>query len=320
MDRTIVVADLHLHVHPGWRWKWCQDFVQYISEERGEANTLLLLGDVFECRDFLDSRVLNLFFEMVACWPRVVWVAGQHDSSSPGYCTLREMQSVHRNMTVVDEAVVQDIEDDAIFYVPFARNLERYRKMLSTVPDGAMVFTHMPVVEAIMELNPGEVDGISVREYDRFHEVWSGDIHHARDWPNGFHYLGAPSQRDWRDRGAKGYIGIWEDRKMKRASIDHPIHVEVDSLADLPKDGQLIVKLRSKERVSLEDFGGRVLSIAYTGTLDKLANSSADREIFNQEEPVEAVLGRYVESKGVAKKERKKMVEAGTGFFSSDAD
>ena len=265
--KALLLADLHLHHLPTWRLEWCEKFIDHILHEYGGgklhvetdsssgARSLLnpskhgldlyILGDVLEIRDKVDSRVLNLLIKLVKGWRLgdVVWLSGQHDSYVPGKATLYELHDLNLDngrVIVVDNEVFKHHEN---WFVPYQRRDEDYRECLAKVPDDVILFTHMPVKEIIEMLGGKNVEGISVKEFSRFKLAISGDIHKFYDFPD-LKYVGAPSQRDWRDKGVDGRIGILEDGKFDRVATTHPKHIEVGSAEEVPATGQYIIKTK----------------------------------------------------------------------------
>lgn len=242
--RWLCVADLHLHHLPSWRLDWCYDFaddlVAYLDETDLE---LVLLGDVLELKDKVDARVANILIYILTNASRVYWITGQHDSYKPGQATFYELGALD-HVCVVDERVFA--RGDNVYLVPFARDREDYREMLEMVPDGAGVFTHVPIADALRGFGaelPDDV--ITAADFDRFSWVYSGDIHqHSRHGV--FEYIGATSQRDWRDAGVQGCVGVvTESGKLTRVPVAHPVHRKISTRAELRKkpNGAEIVKI-----------------------------------------------------------------------------
>lgn len=233
--RWLCVADLHLHHLPSWRLDWCYDFaddlIAYLDETELE---LVLLGDVLEVKDKVDARVANILLYIITnTSSEVYWITGQHDSYKPGQATYYELGSLD-HVHVVDDGVFARSDD--VYFVPFARDRERYRQMLNEIPATAGVFTHIPIGEALRGFG-AEIpeDVITVDDFARFSWVYSGDIHKHARFKN-FEYIGATSQRDWRDEGVAGCVGIvTEGGKLTRIPVAHPLHRRIKTQAELKR-------------------------------------------------------------------------------------
>jgi len=233
--RWLCVADLHLHHLPTWRLDWCYDFADDLIHYLDETNLeLILLGDVLELKDKVDARIANMLIYILAnCSSEVYWLTGQHDSFRPGQATFYELGSLD-HVHVVDEKVFA--RGDDVYLVPFARDRAAYRDMLQSLPDGAGVFTHIPIAEALRGFGAElPEDAIDVADFNRFDWVYSGDIHKHNRFKN-FEYIGATSQRDWRDEGVAGCVGIvTDDGKLTRIPVAHPVHRRIAKQTELKK-------------------------------------------------------------------------------------
>lgn len=244
--KILFLADLHLHASPAWRLAWMDKFIDELLQEQHtkyKDHDLYLMGDVTEARDFLDARVANQLIRLLAGWKQgeVLWLTGQHDSYVPGRATFEAMRETGCCI-IIDQEVYHHTKNN-VWFVPFARQTQHYRDMLAKVPDGALVMTHMPLKE-IIEMYGGKIaDGISVEEFNRFKHSYSGDIHKWHDFPK-FTYIGAPSQRDWRDKGVVGVVATLIDGQFTRIPTKHPVHLEVSSEDEIPTDVECILRMK----------------------------------------------------------------------------
>ena len=255
--KALMLADLHLHNKPDWRYIWNNDFIEELLAHLSNYiyTDLILMGDVFEVRNNVDSRVINQFLKLVLGWLEtkeencVYWICGQHDSFLPGRATLEGLK-YHDRITIIDNDVYQCVYlDKNLWCVPYARSLEDYRTMLAKIPSGATVLTHMPIKEVLINTGATDVDAIELKEFKRFKNVISGDIHHYQDLKN-FQYIGATSQLNWKDKGVQGKLGVLNsDLTLTRVPLKHPEHIEIQNVFSLrnidTRDTKVILKLLS---------------------------------------------------------------------------
>lgn len=240
-SKAIVIADLHLHHLPNWRLDWCSEFVDQILDTEwpqvGDLVHLYLLGDVLEIKDKVDARVANLLIKLVTRWRHgdVVWLSGQHDSYIPGKATFHELDKRPLRSGRVYVVDCNTLHLHGYYFVPYQRRDSDYRALLAEVPEGSIVLTHMPIVEVLGQFGRQLAKGISMQDFKRFKQVYSGDIHKYNELGN-VSYIGAPSQRDWRDEGVVGVIGQLRNGILKRSKTKHPIHLKVESEAQIPND------------------------------------------------------------------------------------
>ena len=279
--RWLCVADLHLHHLPDWRLDWCYDFaddlIAYLDQTSLE---LILLGDVLEVKDKVDARIANILLYIITnTSSEVYWITGQHDSYKPGQATFYELGSLD-HVHVIDDNVFA--RGDDVYLVPFARDRERYRVMLNAVPDGAHVFTHIPIAEALRGFGAElPEDAITVDDFKRFAWVYSGDIHKHNRFKN-FEYIGATSQRDWRDEGVAGCVGIvTEDGKLTRVPVAHPIHRRITKQAELKKISKA-PEILKVDGIDISDAG-----------LDALRSRTNVIEVAWIPPPIEALVKRH---------------------------
>ncbi len=243
--KAILLADLHLHPKPAARVEWVENLLNNLLKKYSKDHMLFLMGDALEVRDKVDSYCLNTLISFMGRWAKnnkVVAIAGQHDSYLPGMSTYQSLESFD-NITIVDNAVYK-LED--IYFVPFQRDLSRYREMLDSIPDNSEIFTHCTLREAIMQLGgDGNSDMLTLKEFSRFKQTYSGDIHGFVDYvydldaDANFSYIGAPDQRDFRDKNVKGAFGKYADGKFTRIFTKHPVFLDVESEDQIPDNVQI---------------------------------------------------------------------------------
>lgn len=213
-----------------------------------DLKVLILLGDVFEVRDRLDARVLNLFLKLIAATGiQTVWITGQHDSYQPHRATVEGLRDF--NIMIIDRAPARLWEN--VYGVPHSRETTTYRRWLDEVPNHTVVFTHIGLREVLHQWVDEPEKLVSVREFDRFAQTVSGDIHNPAALPDErqFLYVGAPSQRDFRDVQVAGRVGVGHQGGLvARLPVAHPKHVVFESaqaLACAPAQGPIVAQVRS---------------------------------------------------------------------------
>lgn len=330
-DQCLLIADLHLHHLPTWRLEWCETFVKEILDCARGADTdkcerkvivddataqaaqdsehLVLLGDVFEMRDKVDSRMINLALKLVLSWCQmrpdghVVWICGQHDSYRPGRGTLEGLDCLDRVHIVADDLFEWSVGQHLVHCLPFCRSHDRFRELVEQIPDGATVMTHLPLSEAVAEFGVSDKPLASLQDFARFRATYSGDVHKFRSFKKeNFHYVGAPSQRDFRDKNVQGRIGVWRPcasgaAEFERYSVTHPHHIDVSGSikSALPTEGaELCVRISDEDEFVARIEGKyRILSKRYKPIV--LQYVAPDVDAPEEMTPSERIR-RYVES------------------------
>lgn len=318
-QNALMLADLHLLERPLWRFEWLEKFLAQLQagDYEGAPLPLFLMGDVFEVRDKVDSRVVNMLVEFIRDWKEdVVWVCGQHDSHRPGRGTLEGLHNStfgNKKVYVVDRDVFYHEATDT-WHVPFCREEVNYRTLLDKVPTDALVITHLPLKEAIEEFGAKDVHNVSVKEFNRFDWTYSGDIHKYVDYNDDkFSYVGGVVQRDWRDKGMEGQFGILKNGRMTRYATDGPLHVVYDGKTKLDPSRQYIVK--SLPNVNIE---GEANIIERVGAVSVDLDSV---ELTDTSKTSDALISDYVkDNKGeVSGATSEMLIDKGTSIFKESA-
>lgn len=249
----LVLADLHLHYRPEWRFEWLGGFledIETLTEFLPPTAGLVLLGDALEVKDRVAASVLNDLTMLIIRYARtgrpVVWLTGQHDSFEPCKATLFALGDLD-NVYVVDDA--PETIGCATF-VPYSRDPAVYRRWLGASLNNDRLFTHMPINEVLRTFPGAKQDDrwIGQADFEGFDKVYSGDIHNECTFGN-VEYIGAVSQRDWRDAGVEGCIGLVDaDFNLTRIRVNHPRHVKVRTAKELatvkrPGEAPVIVRI-----------------------------------------------------------------------------
>ena len=329
--KAVLIADLHLHHLPLWRADWNDLFIDRLLKLQTEVQLpLFLLGDVFEVKDQIKSRIINQFLRLIGEWKHdIVWVTGQHDSYIPGRASLEGLRG-WSNMTIVDATEFYSQKYD-LWFIPFARKVEDYHSMLEKVPANAFVLTHMPIKEALEQFTKDE-KMVSSEHFKHLSGAISGDIHKFQQYGN-FHYIGAPSQRDWRDEGVDGKIAILlKDNKFIRLDTECPTHKKVTSMASIRRIGlaiagdtsKYVVKVVSNEiapeQIAILKQRPNILDVVWEPTIETVALTELEQEVHKIDTDDE-VLSMYLDNTeklpaGVKKNE---LLDAGLALLNTNA-
>ena len=296
----VCIADLHLHHLPTWRAEWCAQFVHEVlglqdSFEDEDIPILVILGDLTEVRDRLDSRTLNWAIELIMSWDGpVYYVTGQHDTAQPGWATLSALHETRceNGPWIIDR---EPTSFDRYWFVPYARDPGLYREWLEEIPNDSVVFTHVGIREVLGKW--GAETAPSAKHFSRFSEVWSGDIHEHGRYGR-LEYVGAPSQRDWRDEKVDGRIVFLDSSGAFQCApqIIHPKHMRVKTRKKLksfkaPRGGAIVrVEGFDASEIELENLRGRKNVIEVTqapGSVDEVARRITPASV--QKDPTDVV-------------------------------
>lgn len=140
------------------------------------SELLLLNGDLTSIPGRLDAPTIKLLELVEREWadvPRVVNV-GNHDLSIKVGLHNLHLHSLLAGVHVVDEPVYQT---GNLWVVPYTYTLEEQQLVLSTIPDGAVVAIHYPLLGAQMTPQIAEGSGLEMDELRRFRFVIASHYH-----------------------------------------------------------------------------------------------------------------------------------------------
>ena len=199
------------------------------------------------------------------------------------------------------------VDEDGAYFVPFCRQVEDYYRLLKEVPDDSVVFTHMPLEEALPPGASISQELVRQKDFNRFRAVYSGDIHRPGKFGKVV-YVGTPSQRDWRDKNSSGAYGIIsEDGKYSSIPSYPPVHLEVEDRKDIPKDKKCIVKCPPELDLS-----------GYEHVVSRVSSSGAKAEHFEVPQSVltpSEDLEQYVGANPLQGVDKETLLEYGKQVF-----
>lgn len=194
-------------------------FKKLVSDMKAESvSTLILLGDIFERRKFINfetlmickREVFDLFLENNI---KVVMIAGNHDVYFKNTNRINSLELLlplqeYPNITsVVHEATEVIIDDIKVLFVPWI-NKENYESAYKTINDTDALYMVAHLDMAGFEMHRGAVSehGHFDKEFlAKFDKVITGHYHTKSNKGN-IYYLGTPYATSWNDYGEdKGY-------------------------------------------------------------------------------------------------------------------
>lgn len=183
------------------------DNVFFPTLEEHKIDTVLILGDTFDRRKYVNFYALNrakqMFFDKLAQRNiRVEMIAGNHDTyfkntnsvNSPDLL-LRE----YSNINVIDHPATIYVDDTPICMMPWICP-ENYQDSIDTIKDtnADICMGHFEIAGFAMYRGMESHDGLSKNLFDKFDVVFSGHYHHKSD-DGHIYYLGNPYELTWQD-------------------------------------------------------------------------------------------------------------------------
>lgn len=225
IHKIFMLGDLHFGVRNN-SVVWKDDMFDFINRflddlpKHGfncETDILMLTGDIFHSREFLNvmigNNVIELFSKITTKFKRGVFVIlGNHDvyyKRNNAVHTLKFIEKAFPNFNVFSEPDVIIINDKHRFLMlPWNDEITELDKAISENCDCDYLFCHMDIESFKYNKAIRIEKGVSVESLKSFKRVYAGHLHHKQDRGNVL-YLGTPYQMDYGDMDTRrGYYVI----------------------------------------------------------------------------------------------------------------
>lgn len=219
MKPLLIVADFHINEKPAYRFDivreiLLEDIPKLIKEY--DIDKLVCLGDVFEKKDRIPNKERRLIEEFVVLNSDVFmyFLVGNHDISAGNYTTISFLNAFD-NVRVIAKPELIRIYDMNFAFIPWNYDPEIFKGKTN------VCFAHHEVKE-LVNFNPDT--NYSIDEFP-YRVTMSGHIHKRVHYNKGnkdFYYVGAISQRDFRDCGCPESAILFNCDTLQVEFIDLP--------------------------------------------------------------------------------------------------
>lgn len=244
---AVIVSDLHLTEKPEDEYRWGL-FPWLAGELKAErAETLLILGDLTDAKDYHPAQLVNRVVRAVESLrshvPRIVILRGNHDSLKDGHMFF-EFLAALPGVEVIARPTEDDERTHLTYFMPYSRQ---------PAADWAgfdfshydYLFLHQTVAGAVAS-NGQRMDGDVLPPLNAG-KVYSGDIHvPQRIGP--VEYVGSPYHVHFGDRFKPRAVAI--ERDGKAFDLHYPtisrVTIDVRGVSELRR-----IKLEEADQVKL---------------------------------------------------------------------
>lgn len=225
IGKIFMIGDLHYGVRNNsvvWKddmFDFMEKFLDNLPSHgfNRETDILMLTGDVFHSREFLNvmigNKVLELFSRVTATFKRgVLVILGNHDvyyKRNNAVHTLKFIEKAFPNFAVFTEPHVLNINGKHKFLMlPWHDEVEELDKAITENESCDYLFCHMEI-EGFKYNKAIRVDkGMMTERLNGFKRIYAGHLHHKQESGNVL-YLGSPYQMDFGDMDTpRGYYVI----------------------------------------------------------------------------------------------------------------
>jgi DNA repair exonuclease SbcCD nuclease subunit len=217
--RLWMITDTHLGVRNSSE-EWIQImrkyffewFIPLVKKEYKPGDILIHLGDVYDSRQSINLKVLNLCVEIFGELSKVFKdgvfvIVGNHDIYAKETNQINSLASLKwiPGVNVYEEPETIIFGKRSAFMMPWRANEEVAVELLSETPEHDYLFCHSDIRGLSFNKFTKIEDGISYNRLDNFKKVYSGHIHYSQDFGK-VKMLGSPYQLTRSDMDNKKYI------------------------------------------------------------------------------------------------------------------
>lgn len=187
MSKVLITADLHFGVPQRladilWSCRVMREYAKL-----ADIDVVLVLGDLFHDRRFLEIDVLAKvcqFFEETAEQYKQQWICfpGNHDMFLRHSWELSSLVALRHHLTIIDDVKLLLIDDRRFFVLPFITYEKSYMRVLRRLEkhyqNGDILLTHIGVRGATLNTCFLLKDWSVVNfEQSKFHRIYAGHFH-----------------------------------------------------------------------------------------------------------------------------------------------
>lgn len=193
-DRAWIISDTHFGVRNSsedwitiqndYFFKW---FIPLVRKNYKSGDVLLHLGDVFDSRQSINLKVLNLsikvFEELSKIFKDGIYIiCGNHDNFSKSNNDISSLVSLKwiPNINIFNEPESLLAGDKSMFLMPWRKDHDSEREVLAGAKEHDYMFCHSDIKGLMFNKFVRIDDGLSYDDLNKFGKVYSGHIHYAQ--------------------------------------------------------------------------------------------------------------------------------------------
>ena len=207
IKRVWMITDTHLGVRNSsedWiqimRKYFFEWFIPLVKKEYKPGDALVHLGDVYDSRQSINLKVLNLcveiFSELSKIFPDGVYVIlGNHDCYSKESNDINSLSSLKwiPNVKIYEEPESIKLGTRKVLMMPWRTSEESAVELLSEAEEHDYLFCHSDIKGLSFNKYTKIEEGIGYNKLENFNRVYSGHIHYSQNFGK-VRMLGSPYQ------------------------------------------------------------------------------------------------------------------------------
>lgn len=310
-------------------------FIPLVKKEYKPGDILVHAGDVFDSRNAINLRVLNLgltvFHELSKIFSDgIIIILGNHDLYLKNSNEINSVKplSFIPGINLYEEPASVKLGDTKWLLMPWRKNHEEEGKCVQTMGAGNdYLLCHADIAGMKFNKSVDILHGCDINTYKQFKRVYSGHIHYAQRKAN-VHMLGSPYQLTRSDAGnAKGItildLSTGEESWIENTYSPKFLTYKFDNVIDMtPAETRqkfdnnfvdIYVEAKEMFKVPVSTFlsyvNGKYREVNFRPIQENaitLSNTKIDD--FNDELSIPSLIKMYVDATDLAEPEKIRMM------------
>jgi DNA repair exonuclease SbcCD nuclease subunit len=207
VKRIIFITDTHLgvrnnsndwiEIHENYFNNW---FIPLCKKIYRPGDCLVHLGDVYDSRQSLNLRVLNLGIEIFESLSSIFKdgiyiICGNHDIYGKNTNEVNSLKSLKwiPGVNIFEEPETINFGPKKVFLMPWRKDHDAEREVLRSVESHDYMFCHTDLKGLMFNKFVRIEEGLNYDDMDKFERVYSGHIHYSQNFGK-MRMLGSPYQ------------------------------------------------------------------------------------------------------------------------------
>jgi len=186
-----------INIHKDYFFNW---FIPLIKKNYKPGDILCHLGDVYDSRQSLNLKVLNLgisiFEDLSKIFKDGIYIiCGNHDIFGKNSNEINSLSSLKwiPNVNIFTEPETIKFGPRKVFLMPWRKDHEAEKEVLSSVDSHDYMFCHTDLKGLMFNKFVRIEEGLNYEDMNKFERVYSGHIHYSQNFGK-MRMLGSPYQ------------------------------------------------------------------------------------------------------------------------------
>ena len=202
IENIIFLSDIHYGVRNNSA-EWTENinsyfnnfFIPFIKKYNKKTDALIIAGDIFDNRQYLDINIMNIAFDMIeriASYIDIIIITGNHDIYKRYDNDINSLKILKHiaGVTVIEQTTILKTKFNNFLLIPWSDSINNKNILLNT--DCDYVVMHADINGMTYENNRSISNGVDCSN-TTFKKIFSGHIHKRQENKN-IIYIGSPYQ------------------------------------------------------------------------------------------------------------------------------